>query len=395
MRRSLAVLGFVALLAGCASAPEELSGSSAAPETPESDGCDPAAGRARLQATFDRTVDCAADAVSAGLADKVRLAGRSVKDTKKIVDVIKGFAGKFGVTNISSARAILCVRSVSGYTTKAAAKAAIRGAAVGLSVQESDALWDQLEASFSLGASSVFEALKEVDANPSIENLVAFLTAFAGNISSVGGFVTTCGSVLAEYGALSLPSIVGYAARFSQIGVGASIAKCGYAVVGNALDVGKELSCLGQDLERLREQYATLQRMNDARCETFQTFVQDPALFALLSASGSSDGRRTACYQVIHHWGSCVYDAHRSGVFGSTALSCAECARVCTGYVNGAGANAYLQPVLDGAYASSGANADAVRRLVHQASLTCGTDVQPDGLQPCINFCRGQVSDCP
>ena len=355
----------------------------------------PASGQARLSATFNRTADCAADAVSAGLADKVKLAGQSVKDTKKIVDVIKGFAGKIGVTNVSSARAIMCVRTVSDYTTAESAKAAIKAAAVGLSDQEIDELWLQVAGSFSVGVSDVFVALRKVDGDPSLENLVDFLGKLAGSIGNVGQLVTTCGSVLAEYGAVSLPSIAGYAERFGQDGVVASIAKCGFAVVGNAIDVGKELSCYAKDLERLKEQYATLQRMNDARCEGFQSFVTDPALLPLLQASGTSDARRTACYQVIHHWGSCVYDAHRSGTFGSTKLSCDECARVCTGYVNGAGANAYLQPVLDGAFAASGADADAVKRLVFQAALTCGTDVQPDGLQPCINFCRGQVSDCP
>jgi hypothetical protein len=90
-----------------------------------------------------------------------------------------------------------------------------------------------------------------------------------------------------------------------------------------------------------------------------------------------------------------VYDAHRSGILGSTKLTCDECARVCTGYVNGAGPNAYLQPVIDGGLTSSGANGSDVRRLVQAAALGCGTDVQPDGLQPCINFCPGQVADCP
>ena len=405
MRGWFAVLGFVTLfVAGCSAPPSELSGASSSSvteraasgaEAPEGDGCDPASGQARLTATFNRTADCAADAVSAGLADKVKLAGQSVKDTKRIVDVIKSFAGKIRVTNVSSARAIMCVRTVSDYTTSESAKAAIKAAAVGLSDQELDELWLQVAGSFSVGVSDVFVALRKVDGDPSLENLVDFLGKLAGSIGNVGQLVTTCGSVLAEYGAVSLPSIAGYAERFGQIGVVASIAKCGFAVVGNAIDVGKELSCYAKDLERLKEQYATLQRMNDARCESFQSFVTDPALLPLLRASGTSDARRTACYQVIHHWGSCVYDAHRSGTFGSTKLSCDECARVCTGYVNKAGANAYLQPVLDGAYADSGADADAVRRLVFQASLTCGTDVQPDGLQPCINFCRGQVSDCP
>ena len=409
MRGTLSALGFVTvfvLAAGCSAAPDEASGSttspvteSAAPAGPasaEGDGCDPASGQARLKATFDRTVDCATDAVSAGLADKVKLAGESVKDTKRIVDVIKGFAGKIGVTNISSARAIMCVRTVSEHTTEETAKNAIKAAAVGLSDGEVDEIWSSVRGSLTLGVSEVFEAMRKVEADPSLENLVDFLTKFAGNISAVGELVTTCGSVLAEYGAVSLPSIAGYAERFGQLGVVASIAKCGFAVVGNAIDVGKELSCYAKDLEHLKEQFATLQRLNDARCANFQTFVEDPALLPLLRASGNtSDERRSACYQVIHHWGSCVYDAHRDGTFGSTALSCDECARVCTGYVNGAGANAYLQPVLDGAYAGTGADATDVQRLVFQAAQTCGSDVQPDGLQPCINFCRGQVSDCP
>jgi hypothetical protein len=406
MRRTLSGLGFVTffvLAAGCSNAPDEASGSttspvteSAVPAAAASDGCDPASGQARLKATFDRTVDCATDAVSAGLADKVKLAGESVKDTKRIVDVIKGFAGKIGVTNISSARAIMCVRAVSDYTTEETAKNAIKAAAVGLSDAEVDDLWASVRGSFTLGVSEVFAKMRKVDADPTLENLVDFLTTFAGNISTMGELVTTCGSVLAEYGAVSLPSIAAYAERFGQLGVVASIAKCGFAVVGNAIDVGKELSCYGQDLQHLKEQFATLQRLNDARCESFQTFVSDAALLPLLRASGNtSDERRSACYQVIHHWGSCVYGAHRDGNLGSTPLSCDECARVCTGFVNGAGANAYLQPVLDGAYAASGADATDVRRLVFQAAQTCGSDVQPDGLKPCINFCRGQVSDCP
>lgn len=402
----LSVVTVFVLAAGCSTAPDESSGSTTSPVTESAapgaaapaagDGCDPASGQARLKATFDRTVDCATDAVSAGLADKVKLAGESVKDTKRIVDVIKGFAGKIGVTNISSARAIMCVRAVSDYTTEETAKNAIKAAAVGLSDAEVDDLWASVRGSFTLGVSEVFAKMRKVEADPTLENLVDFLTTFAGNISTMGELVTTCGSVLAEYGAVSLPSIAGYAERFGQLGVVASIAKCGFAVVGNAIDVGKELACYAQDLEHLKEQFATLQRLNDARCQNFTSFVSDPALLPLLRASGNtSDERRSACYQVIHHWGSCVYDAHRAGTFGSTALSCDECARVCTGYVNGAGANAYLQPVLDGAYAASGAGATDVQRLVFQAAQTCGRDVQPDGLTPCINFCRGQVSDCP
>ena len=133
MRGLFAALALV-IVTGCAAAPDEPSGSTAsrvtenapvAADSPESDGCDPAAGKARLDATFERTVDCASDAVSAGLADKVKLAGKSVKDTKRIVDVIKRFAGKIGVTNISSARAIMCVRVVTDYTTEETAKNAI------------------------------------------------------------------------------------------------------------------------------------------------------------------------------------------------------------------------------------------------------------------------------
>lgn len=397
----LGVVGVVGVVTvGCSAPPSELSGASSSSISEKTaaaagDACDPAAGAARLKATFDRTADCAADAVSAGLADKVKLAGQSVKDTKKIVDVIKSFAGKIGVTNLSSARAIMCVRTVTDYATGESAKAAFKAAAVGLSDQEIEELWVQVGGSFSVGVSDVFLSLAKADADPSLENLVDFLGKLASSFANVAQMVTTCGSVLAEYGTVSLPSIAAYAERFGQIGVAASIAKCGFAVVGNAVDVATELSCYAKDLERLKQQFATLQSMNDARCESFQSIVADPAVLPLLRASGTSDARRSACYQVIHHWGSCVYDARRSGTFGSTKLSCDECARVCTGYVNGAGTNAYLQPVLDGAAARSGADADAVRRMVFQAAQTCGTDVQPDGLQPCINFCRGQVSDCP
>ena len=96
----------------------------------------------------------------------------------------------------------------------------------------------------------------------------------------------------------------------------------------------------------------------------------------------------------MHHWGSCVYDAHRDGWLGSTQLSCDECRTVCGGYVNGAGPNAYLQPVLDGAYANSGADQEAARNLVMAANM-CALQITTDGIQPCINFCRGQVADCP
>ena len=109
--------------------------------------------------------------------------------------------------------------------------------------------------------------------------------------------------------------------------------------------------------------------MNTARCEDFQSFVQDPAMLPLVSASGgTSEARQTACYQVIHHWGSCLFEAKRSGLFGSTSLSCGECARVCTGYVNSAGDNAYLGPVLGGAYGTTGADDRSVRTLVHRAA---------------------------
>ena len=406
MRGLFAAALALVVVTGCAIAPDEPSASStsrvtegqpapAADPPAESDGCDPAAGKARLAATFERTVDCASDAVSAGLADKVKLAGKTVKDTKRIVDVIKSFAGRIGVTNISSARAIMCVRVVTDYTTEETAKNAIKAAAVGLTDGQIEEIWGSVRGSFSLGVSEVFVAMRKVDADPTLENLVDFLTSFAGSIGTIGEMVTTCGSVLAEYGAVSLPSIAGYAERFAQLGVIASIAKCSFAAVGNAIDLGKELSCLAADLERIKQQYIVLQGMNTARCEDFQSFVRDPAMLPLVSASGNtSEARQIACYQVVHHWGSCLFDAKRSGLFGSTSLSCAECARVCTGYVNSGGANAYLGPVLDGAYNTTGADNASVRRLVHQAGLMCGTDVLVDGLQPCINFCRGQVSNC-
>ena len=388
-------LGLVALV-GCASAPVERSVAAASAEdAPASADCGGAAGQARLKATFDRTSTCALSAVTAGFGDEFKVAGQALSDTKRIASVIRGFAAAIQVTDVSTARAIMCVRAVGGYADDQSVKDILTAAAVGLDAKTIDDLVDAVSDTFSVGVAGTFSSMNKAVANPTVDNVVAFLTAFANNVADVATLVNACEPLLEPFGAVSLPSVADYGAKLAQVGVIASIAQCGVTVIENAVDVGSELACYAQDLDNLAQQNADLQSSNDDRCAAFADYAQDPALLPILQSGGDgSDARKASCYQVMHHWGSCVYDAHRDGTFGSTALTCDECRTVCGGYVNGAGPNAYLQPVLDGAYANSGADTQTAQNLVMAAS-TCAAQVLPDGIQPCINFCRGQVADCP
>jgi hypothetical protein len=162
------------------------------------------------------------------------------------------------------------------------------------------------------------------------------------------------------------------------------------AVIGNTVDVATELACYAQDLERLKEQFATLQAAHDARCEGLGDWAASEATRPLLRSPGTSEQRSAACYQVIHRFGSCVYKASNE-----RTRSCAECTRLCAGYVNPAGDNAYLAPALNAAFDRAGGDTAEVGRMVRDAANYCGRDVLVDGLRPCINFCRGQVDDCP
>ncbi|MFO0676364.1 MAG: hypothetical protein U0169_07510 [Polyangiaceae bacterium] len=332
-----------------------------------------------------------------GLASKVKLAGDAVKDTKKIVDALKAVASRVRVTNVSTARAILCVRAASDILTEQTAKAAIKTAAQGLTEGQIDELWGEVGSTFSFGVSNVFVNAQKLSEVPTFDSLAEFLASFAESAAHLGEFVTTCGSVLREFGVVALPSIARYAERFGTLCVASGIVSCGASLIGNTRDVAKELSCLGKDLDRLREQFAKLQDMNDANCANLGRIAENPSLLPVLRNGGTAQSEALAevCSQTIRYWGSCVYDARRSGLFGSTRLSCSECERVCTSYVNAAGPNAYLGDVIDGALSRAGGSSQKVRTLVFQASQSCGPNVGPDGLKPCVHFCRGQVADCP
>jgi hypothetical protein len=403
----------LALVVGCATPPsaettetssshieggDSAAGTTTDPDAaPSPDVCGTQASQARAKATFDRTTSCALNAATAGFGEKVELAGRIFGDVKQVAAVIKRVAGALNVTNLSTARAVMCVRVVGGYAISKATRATLTAGWVGLTDGDIDTLFDQATSTFTLGASGTFAAFNAMSDAPSVENLVNFLAAMVGNVATVANFVNTCGSVLAEFGTVSLPSIAKYSSALSTLGTVTAIAQCGAAVIENAVDVGTELYCLAQDYKHIAEQEATLQNMNDDRCEAFAEYVQNPALRPILESGGdTSEDRTNACYQVMHHWGSCVYNAKRSGLFGDTALTCDECARVCTAYVNGAGDNAYLQPVIDGAMDHTNANDPVAVRSLVMAAGTCMAQVAPnDGIQPCINFCRGQVADCP
>ena len=387
------VLGLVvATSVACSAAPpaEESSEQGAAVSTESTLKCDPAAEKERLKATFERTTDCAADAVSAGFAEKVKLAGETVAQTKKLVTALRAIAPNVLVKDLSTARAILCVRSATEYVSERTAHAAIVGAVDGLTDAEASRLADEAIGSFTFGASDVFKAASELAEKPSAESLVAFIAAFLGGAGDLGSFVASCGPVLAPYGVTSIPAFAGYAEKLGDIGTIGSILNCSYAAVGNAIDVADELRCLAQDIQVLKAQFETLKGMNTARCQDLAAAVDNPVVLPLLRASGNaSEERAAACYGVLHRWGSCL-DVERS----KKTLSCDECARACTAYVNAAGPNAYLEPTLRETAAISGGDTDAVKQLVFTAATYCGTNVIADGLKPCIDMCRGQVADC-
>lgn len=390
--RGLAVIGLVGCSSAAATNAEQ---QSAAESHIDGDTCSVAAGQARLKATFDRTSSCAISAVSAGFGEKFKLAGEALSDTKKIATVIRSFASAIKVTDVSTARAIMCVRAVGGYADDQTAKDVITAAAVGLSAKEVDDLVDAVADTSTIGVTGAFSSMNKAIANPTVDNIVDFLGKFAGNVADIARLVSQCEPVLEPFGEVALPDVAAYGTQLAQVGVIASIAQCGVTVIENAVDVGTELACYAQDLDRLAQQSADLQAANDDRCAAFADYAQAPALLPVLQSTGdTSDARKASCYQVMHHWGSCVYDAHRDGTFGSTALTCDECKTVCYGFVNGAGANAYLEPVLDSAYGNTGADRQAAQNLVMAANM-CATQILADGVQPCVNFCRGQVADCP
>jgi hypothetical protein len=395
----------LSLIVGCAAPPsvvEEKGESSShiegadADAAPSADTCSAQASQARAKATFERTTSCAIDAATAGFGEKIELAGRIFGDVKQVTAIIKRVAGALQVTNLSSARAYMCVRAVGGYAIDESTKTALTAASVGLTDAEVNTLWDQISSMFTVGTSDTFAAFNAAADDPSAEKLISALTKMVQNVANVANFVNTCGSVLAEFGTVSLPSIAKYSTALANIGTVASIVNCSMTLINNSIDVGTELYCLGQDYKRIREQQVALQNANDDRCAAFADYVTNPALRPMLDQGGNTSEERTsACYQVMHHWGSCVYNAHRDGILGSTALSCDECQRICTAYVNGAGPNAYLQPVIDGAMDRTGANDPVAVRGLVMAAGTCMAQVAPnDGIKPCVNFCRGQVADC-
>jgi hypothetical protein len=329
--------------------------------------------------------------VSAGVAEKVKLAGKTVAETKKLVDALRAIGPKVLVEDLSSARAILCVRSATEYVTEKTARTAIIGAADGLTQAEANRLADEVVGSFSFGSSEVFKAANELDEEPSAETLVAFVSALLSAVGDMGSFVTSCGPVLAPYGVVSIPAFAGLAEKLGDVGTIGSILNCSYAAVANAVDVATELQCLADDMKTIEEQIAALGRANGKRCETLGSVVDNPALRPLLQASSNtSEERATACYAVLDQWGACL-GAERA----KRTLSCDECVRACTGIVNAAGPNAYLAPTVQEAAALSNADPTAILSLVSLASANCIGPEGDDARKTCLSECRGQVQDCP
>ncbi|MFO0741901.1 MAG: hypothetical protein U0270_38750 [Labilithrix sp.] len=359
------------------------------------DGCDVAAGQERAKAVLERTTSCALDAATAGLGSKFELAAKAFGDTKDLVQKVRAFKKLVKVTDLSSARAAMCLAAVGEYAADAAVEDILTSLAVGLSAAEISDLADSVKGQFSLGLTDTFTSFNEMTASPSAETITSFLTQLASNGTEIADFVNVCGSALAPFGTVAIPNIARYSKIFETAGTITSIIDCGATVIFNARDVYKEWTCYAADLKRLEQQSKQLQSANDDRCAAFASYVQDPIMSAVIGANGDrSDARVDACYAVVHHWGSCVYDAKRSGILGQTKLSCDECAKVCEGYVNDAGDNAYLRPVIDGGFSRAGATRQQMQKLVMDAN-SCAREILADGNQACINFCRGQVADCP
>lgn len=379
---------------GCAAPPPEVEAQGATTSNVEGgeDTCGAAAGQARAKATFDRTTSCAIDAATAGVGEKLELAGKILGDTKTIATQVRALAGAIQVKDLNTARAVMCVRAIGGYAVDNATKEAMTAAAVGLDAAELDAIYETAASGVSAGVTDVFKAYGDVEKDGSVANIVAFITAMAGSLTNVAQFATSCGTILQPIASgISIPSLAKYSSALANIGTIGSIINCSSAVVQNAVDVGTELYCLGQDYQRIAEQTAAIRRATDELCSSFGDYTQNLAMLPIVE-SGQD---KAVCADVVRHWGFCVADAKRAGFFGETALSCDECKLVCNGYVNGAGDHAYLEPVLAGAYSKTGgADRNAVQRMVSAAG-TCvyGT---PDYVQPCINTCLGRNAnnDC-
>lgn len=353
--------------------------------------CDTNAMRQRSQATFERTTDCAADAVSAGIAGKFKLAGEALADTKRIVDTLKAVGTRIGlnVTNLSSARAILCVRALGDYVTAETVKDIINTSSATISPDEKASIEEQLTnglaSSFSVGVTEAFQKYGRAAEQPTVENITAFIVALSGSVGNIGQFVTACGSVALDFGAVALPSVAKYSSAFGNVGTVGSIVKCSMAVIGNATDLATELGCLGRDMEILRQQYAALKAASQARCEGLREMIALPGFKGQLEG-GDEESKGSACFGLIHRWGACLY---ANGV-----NSCQDCVRLCTAYVNAAGPNRHLQPKIDAAARSAGVGDEAeLKRLVFQASSSCLRPVMADNIRPCVNYCVGMDSN--
>jgi len=364
-------------------------------EETATDMCGVAAGEARAKATFERTTSCALDAATAGVGEKLKLAGKIMGDTKTIVTQVKRIAAGLKVTNLNTARGVMCARAIGGYAVDAATKDAFTAAAVGLTPAEIDTLYDTAAGGVTLGITDTFKAYNDVAEKGSVESIVAFITAMASQITTVGTFVTNCGTILQPLasGGLSIPSLGKYSSALGNLGTIGSIINCSRALINNTIDVGTELYCLGQDYERIAQQTAAIRRQTDALCSSFPTLTQNAAIRPIVQSGQDKE----VCAEVVRKWGFCVADSKKAGtLWGTNPLTCDECRTVCNGYVNAAGANAYLEPVLADAYArTGGASRQAVQNLVMEAgSCVSGT---ADDQQPCINTCLGRNAntECP
>lgn len=305
LQLKLALLSAVVLTgAACKPIQQPVDDSALRSDEPTADQCGGDAMKERRKQTFSRTVDCAADAASAGIADKIKTGATVIKEAKGVVTAVKGLVGKLrGVTDISSAKTALCVMSVVDYAGGESIKNSIK--ALANTAGNFDELWAEMQkdalSSASLGVSEVFGKFEEASTKPSAESVYAFVVATVDNLSKLGTFATTCGPLFTGLGAdVGIVKLFNTSKALGNIGVYASIGKCIGAVIFNAVDVGTEVNCLLKDLAYITEQKKAIQRAlafesarinNNARWHSCQFCLQD----TWASAKNDKNACQTCC----------------------------------------------------------------------------------------------------
>jgi len=305
LQLKLALLAAVVLIgAACKPIQQPVDDSALRSDEPTADQCGGDAMKERRKQTFSRTVDCAADAASAGIADKIKTGATVIKEAKGVVTAVKGLVGKLrGVSDISTAKTALCVMSVVDYAGGESIKNQIKGMAN--AVGNFDELWAELQkdalSSASLGVTEVFAKFEEASTKPSAESVYSFVVATVDNLSKLGTFATTCGPLFTGLGAdVGIVKLFNTSKALGNIGVYASIGKCIGAVIFNAVDVGTEVNCLLKDLAYITEQKKAIQRAlafesarinNHARWHSCQFCLQD----TWASAKNDKDACQRCC----------------------------------------------------------------------------------------------------